>query len=308
MMIGMPRSELVAPPTYSVVIAAFNPGPLLNQAVESVINQSYADWELIVVDDGSTEDLTWIRSVDPRVRLLRTANGGVSVARNRGIAATTGLYVAFLDQDDVWRPTKLDRQRAALDSGENFSYTAFDLIDSDGQRIGPGYGRRVSHRDLLAGEFGVLLSSAVVERQTLLATGLFNPKLRCQQDLDLFIRLARAEEAAFVTSVEVDYRLHEGNASRDYWQSVRELLALYDIEKLTALRDNDIESIKSLKVGRSRVRRNYAFQAVDAMRKAPYRQDTRRLVTDLWRVAKLSPWVLALSAWQAATERLRRIS
>src|SRR5689334_21469319 len=94
-------------PSVTVIIPAYNPGPFLERSLGSVLAQSMADLEVIVIDDGGEEDLSWVEQADPRVQLLRQRNAGVSVARNVAAASAASPLLAFLDQDDVWLPEKL---------------------------------------------------------------------------------------------------------------------------------------------------------------------------------------------------------
>lgn len=100
-------------PAFSVVIPLYNKGGYIARTLESVLNQSCPDFEVVVVDDGSTDDgpEQVERLADPRLRLVRQENGGVSSARNRGIAEAVGEFIAFLDADDEWRPGKLEAHR-----------------------------------------------------------------------------------------------------------------------------------------------------------------------------------------------------
>src|SRR3954469_10276808 len=99
-------------PEVSVVIPAYNAAQTVGTAVDSVLAQTFADLELIVVDDGSRDDTAAVvRARDaPRGKLVRSSNQGVAAARNRGLALASGAFVAFLDADDAWQPTKLERQ------------------------------------------------------------------------------------------------------------------------------------------------------------------------------------------------------
>lgn len=102
-------------PLVSVVIPAHNPGPFLERSVGSVLSQTFTDFECVVVDDGSSQDISFPPVfADPRVRYLRQDNRGVSVARNVGVSSGDSHYVAFLDQDDEWAPAKLEKQVAQL--------------------------------------------------------------------------------------------------------------------------------------------------------------------------------------------------
>src|SRR5437763_14589481 len=101
-------------PTVSVIIPAFNAELYIGAAIQSVISQSFQDWDLIVVNDGSTDATPTIVSDfarrDPRIRLINQQNGKLAKARNSGIAAASGEFIAFLDADDVWVPDKLEKQ------------------------------------------------------------------------------------------------------------------------------------------------------------------------------------------------------
>jgi hypothetical protein len=153
-----------------------------------------------------------------------------------------------------------------MEDGATFSYTAFDLIDEAGAILGPGYGREVDYVTMLRGNFGVLQSSVVVRRAALTAVGLFSPLLRIQQDLDLFLRLARVGRGSFVPTTEVQYRLHGTNASRNYWAAVQELLLVLDHHQLIARARGDIVALDAITTGRRTVRSTYSYQAIDAVR------------------------------------------
>ena len=139
--------------TVAVIIPAYNPDETwLRSALESVTRQTFVDWEAVVVDDGSTAPLTWCGDLDERISVVRQVNLGVPEARNRGLRETTAPFVAFLDADDEWLPTKLDRQVRVLeeDADRVMCSTAFEHIDASGTRIGPGYtGHNRTYVDLL---------------------------------------------------------------------------------------------------------------------------------------------------------------
>jgi len=127
-------------PSVSIVVATYNQAGFLTEAVASVRAQTFADWELLVVDDGSTDDTAAVAARfrdDDRLRYLPGAHAERAVARNRGVAAATGDLVAFLDADDLWRPEKLARQVAALAAapGAGACYTASRFVDRDGRPL-----------------------------------------------------------------------------------------------------------------------------------------------------------------------------
>ena len=126
-------------PLVSVVVAAFNAADFIEETCRSVIQQTYSAWELIVVDDGSTDGTgdivqSLVRS-DPRLRLIRQRNGGVAAARNAGIAAASGGFLCVLDADDLWDPTKIERQLRRLQEagpGAGFAYCWWAWVDVNG--------------------------------------------------------------------------------------------------------------------------------------------------------------------------------
>lgn len=144
----------------SVIMPVYDAEAWLGRAVDSVLTQSHRNLELVAVDDGSRDDsLAILQSFaqrDSRVRVQRQpVNGGVATARNAGLAAARGDYIAFLDADDWWHPAKLERQLASLRaSGARISYASYWRVAEDGRvlsRVDPP--ARLSHRDMLASNF-----------------------------------------------------------------------------------------------------------------------------------------------------------
>lgn len=203
-------------PLVSVVIPAYNPGSFLSESLRSVVSQDYQHWECLVVDDGSTEDLTWVEQIDPRIHLIRQHNSGVSAARNAGITASAGQYVAFLDADDLWLPTKLSQQVTCLEAIPSavLSYTAASYIDGTGKIIGRyPYTRHLSgYRDLLQENcFGT--GSVVARRVAIIRAGGFDVTLQTAEDYDLWLRMSMLGELVFIEDSLAQYRLHGNNAS-----------------------------------------------------------------------------------------------
>ncbi len=130
-------------PTVSVVVPAFNAARTIEKSIESIASQSREDWELIVVDDRSTDDTvqlaTEMARYDRRIRILTLDqnSGSPAAPRNAGVDASTGRYVAFLDADDTWAPHKLDAQVSFMErSGAVLSCTAYDVVDAAGRAAG----------------------------------------------------------------------------------------------------------------------------------------------------------------------------
>ncbi len=254
-------------PLVSVVVPAYEPGPRLREAVDSVLRQTTSGVEVVVVDDGSTEDLTWVGAVDPRVRLIRQPNRGVSVARNVGVRAARGGLVAFLDQDDTWLPDKLERQlegwRAHPDA--SFHCTAFDWVlptgDLPSEPVDPAL-------PWLLSTGHVCLSSLLLPVEHYWAVGGHDPALRMMQDFDLFLRLLVVLGPAHLEPGRlVRYAVHDENASRDYATAARERLRILADHEALALHRGDREAVRAVGEGRRRTAELYAHQAVDAARR-----------------------------------------
>lgn len=213
-------------PTVSVVIPAYNPGPFLRDALESVVSQTYADWECIVVDDGSDENLEWVPGFHPRVMLLRQENRGLPGARNAGAMAGRGRFIAFLDADDVWLPDKLARQIEVMTGGVTLSATAFYRF-AEGERRAGWAPDATSFTGLLRGN-SICASSAMVERGAFESVGRFDERLRSGEDWDLWMRLARLGPVVGLDEVLTGYRLHGGQMSNKiptmWWWSLRVLM------------------------------------------------------------------------------------
>ncbi len=214
----------------SVVIPAFDAEAYIEEALASVLAQSLAPVEVVVVDDGS-RDGTAARAaaVDPRVRVLRQENRGVSAARNAGVSAAQGAWVAFLDADDAWEPTKLEEQMAvARDPSLSAVHCGATLMDAQGRATGRVLRGRggMALEDLLSFRREVCVtggSGLLVRRSTLDEVGGFYEGLSTSADWDLYRRLAASGPLGYVDSPLVRYRLHEGQMHRDLGRFRRDM-------------------------------------------------------------------------------------
>jgi glycosyltransferase involved in cell wall biosynthesis len=217
-------------PEATVVIATRDRCRRLQLAVRSALAQRGVDLEVVIVDDGSTDGTEQMASniPDPRVRYLRLpVSKGVSTARNAGIDEAGGRWIAFLDDDDVWAPTKLERQVAVMASnGRMWSYAGDVMVDgelniiSGGPPAPPDEVVRVleRHDSIPAGA-----SNVVVSADALAAAGPFDPGLTSSEDWDMWIRLARVGPPDWVNSPLVAISYHRHNASRDTASMIRQL-------------------------------------------------------------------------------------
>jgi glycosyltransferase involved in cell wall biosynthesis len=218
-------------PEVSVIMPTRNRPRRLRVALGTVLSQSGVELEVFVVDDGSTDDATE-RTVaevaDPRIRVLRReTQGGISVARNLGIGQATGRWIAFLDDDDVWAPTKLSRQIAAqVAQGRGWSYAGDVLVDADLKILTgsppPPPDEVVAHIEE-HNSVPASASNVIVDAELLADVGSFDPGLTMVEDWDLWIRLARRGPPGWIRSPLVGISQHAENVSRDAAATLRSL-------------------------------------------------------------------------------------
>lgn len=211
-------------PLVSVVIPAYNAARTLKATVQSVFGQSLQDFEIVIVDDGSKDDTLEaaeaIAASDSRVKVAAQPNSGAAAARNAGIKAARGEYVAFLDADDLWLPQKLERQIAVLNSEKDAAavqtgayYVNDDLeILSVRPCIIP---KDVLLETLLFRSFPALMSTLLVKRSAFDKIGLLDTTLVILEDWDLAIRLSRFCNLKSIEEPLALYRNYPGNRSRD---------------------------------------------------------------------------------------------
>jgi glycosyltransferase involved in cell wall biosynthesis len=207
-------------PSVSVVIPTFNCGRFLGQALDSVLAQSVRPAEIIVVDDGSTDD-TAARLAPYRahIRYVRQDNQGVSAARNNGVDRATGDLVAFLDADDVWHPGKLELQLRALADNPGLALLGtrtFDWPATAFPALGDrpaGVVRRVAWHDLVVRN-EIATSSVVVRRDVLRCAGRFDTQMQGPEDRDLWLRVAELAPIGNLELPLMGYREVPGSVSK----------------------------------------------------------------------------------------------
>lgn len=234
-----------ATPRVSVIVPTFNRARLVGPAVRSVLGQTYGDLEVVVVDDGSTDDTADVLAAleDPRVEVLRLpGNSGPAVARNHGIAQARGEVIAFQDSDDRWHKDKLARQLALLDSSPRdvgVVYSGIWRVTPEGERfyvpkeriLGTTYvkeGRVL--RELARGNF-VDLPAAIVRRECLDAVGVFDETYPAIEDWELWLRIAGKYAYAYVAEALVEAPYSPDSISFDHQRNAQAyeiLIARYE--------------------------------------------------------------------------------
>ncbi len=177
----------------SVIIPTFNRAWCLMEAIDSVFTQTYKNYELIVVDDGSTDNTNELLRHSEDITVIHQANQGVSAARNRGIAACSGLLVAFLDSDDLWRPDKLAAQVSFFNQNpEAMICQTQEIWIRNGKRIHPKNRHRKVSGHFFERSLGLCLvspSAVMLKRRLFAEVGYFDEQLPACEDYDLWLRV-----------------------------------------------------------------------------------------------------------------------
>ena len=204
----------------SVIIPVYNGDQTIKETITSVLNQTFQDFELIIINDGSEDGtLEVIDSIkDPRIKVFSYSNAGPNPSRNRGIAEAKGEYIAFIDADDLWAPDKLASQLQALQVHPQpaVAYSWTDYIDESSQFL-----RRGSHiqvtgdvlRHLLLINFIESGSNPLIRQEALATVGGFDEALTHGEDWDMWLRLAARYQFVAVPSPQVFYRVYADSSS-----------------------------------------------------------------------------------------------
>jgi glycosyltransferase involved in cell wall biosynthesis len=209
----------MTPPKVTVIMPAYNRAAYLREAIDSVLAQTLSDLELIVVDDGSTDETAALLAAvgDARLRCLRQEHRGVSAAVNRGLRAARGEYIARLDSDDVWFPETLQTLAAVLDARPEIGavYAKGQAMTAGGKPLPRtnGLPQRFegdSLRSLLYEDFTCNIVT-LARRSCFERAGEYDESLPANEDWDMWLRIAEHDRFAFVDRILARFRLHEGN-------------------------------------------------------------------------------------------------
>jgi glycosyltransferase involved in cell wall biosynthesis len=302
-------------PLVSVVIPAYNAEHTILKTIQSVQKQTFSNFELIVINDGSTDRTLEVlnRIVDTRLKIFSYENGGLPVARNRGIAHATGEFIAFIDADDLWTPEKLELQLAALqqhqEAGVAYSWTAF--IDEKGEILyaqEPTFFEGNVYPQLLASNFISSGSNILVHRRFIKLAGEFDFSLKSAEDWDYNIRLAALCPFVVVSKYQIFYR--KSSQSMTAKVDVMQKAILTVIERAFQTAPPELQFLKNQTLANSYrffakiyldhvVHKNGISQAFEKLKKAIWlypkillKRETQRLVLKLVLV-QLLPYKIA---------------
>lgn len=222
----------------SIITPSHNSSLFISKTIESVLIQSYSDWEMIIVDDCSTDHSAEIIQsfVDQghRIKLIQlTKNSGAAVARNAGIEAAQGRYIAFLDSDDEWLPHKLEKQIAFMQANNySFTFAAYDKVDEAGKIFGHvGAPNKVTYFDLLkSSSIGCLTAMYDTEY----FGKIYMPLIRKRQDLALWLQLLKKTKYAYGLNESLGrYQVRHNSISADKRSAALYQWRVYrDVERL----------------------------------------------------------------------------
>lgn len=225
-------------PLVSIIVPAYNASRFIEATIRSVQEQSYTNWELIIVNDGSkdqTEELVKPFLIDKRIQLLSQKNSGVCIARNNGLKNAKGEFIALLDADDLMLPENLNAKIERLNANPNadWIYSNLILIDENGNSAGPdtnGKGENVLENLLLwNGEVIPGPCSNLVFRRKIIDNGIqFDPKFSTAADQDFCMQLAGNYQSVFLSETFAAYRILPNSMSRNIAVMEKDHLAVYE--------------------------------------------------------------------------------
>ena len=242
-------------PKVSVIIPTYNAMTYISETVGSVLSQTFTDFELLIIDDGSSDGtVQWASQiVDPRVKLISQPNHGKPFTNNRGIAHTQGDYIAFLDHDDLWEPTKLEKQVRCLEDNPAIGLVDTWLFVADAQgnprnkvttsrAEGKVWKQMIEFNSICCG------STPMVRRCCFETVGGFDEKLFPCEDWDMWIRIASRYPFAVVKEPLARWRQHSNNTSNNWKRMFQACLMV--VEKTFQSAPSEFLYLKSCSVGR----------------------------------------------------------
>jgi glycosyltransferase involved in cell wall biosynthesis len=223
------------PALVSIITATYNMGRYLPQTIASILAQDYPAWELIVVDDGSTDDTPDILAryqEDPRITVIQQANAGQTAAKNQGIAAARGELIGFCDADDTWLPDKLSRQVPCFAGSTRLGvvYGETVWVDAQDRPLPKPQIRRYSGRvaaQLLVDNF-IPFCTALIRREALQEAGGFDPSLSMAIDYDLWLRIAVDYDFLYLPVPLARYRIWDGQMSRKMGERMENFFRIFE--------------------------------------------------------------------------------
>ncbi|WP_375493076.1 glycosyltransferase [uncultured Nostoc sp.] len=270
-------------PKISVIIPAYNSEKTIKQTIQSVLNQTFTNLELIVINDGSQDSTLEVvtQFQDSRIKVFSYANAGGNVSRNRGLHHAVGEFVSFLDADDLWTPDKLQSQLKALQENATakVAYGWTDYIDTNGKFILSGKRINVNgniYEELLLNNFLENGSNPLIDKKALITLGGFDESLNAAQDWDMWLRLASKFNFVCVPSVQILYRISANSVSSNLVR--QEKACLQVLERAYKERPSTLKNSWDISLGNL-----YKYLVCKALQKPFNRQKALSSAIFLWK-------------------------
>jgi glycosyltransferase involved in cell wall biosynthesis len=220
-------------PLISIITPCYNSAPFISQTIESVLAQTYQNWEMIIVDDGSTDNsydiILAYTQQDTRIRIYQMEqNTGAAVCRNKAIELSQGEYLAFLDSDDLWIPEKLEKQLRFMQENDcDFSFTEYEHIDEDGKPLGVKARviKRLTYKKMLLHDFTGCLTVMYKRNK------IFIPKVgNSIEDYTLFLAILKhTDKALGYPECLAQYRIHAKSLSGNKLNKIKKIKLFFDV-------------------------------------------------------------------------------
>ena len=275
----------------SIIMPVYNVTDYVGESIKSIQDQTYVNWELLVVNDGSTDDTAEVVAAladkDHRIKLINQANGGVSRARNTGLDLAKGSLISFLDGDDLWEPTFLaDLIEAKNRTGAGMAYCAYDHLHRNRLRRKYRY-QTPSGRILLAaikGTVRIVICGLVVDRSIVSANNLsFTPDCPYAEDWEFIAKVLTLTDAARVSESLLIYRVRRGSAIHSQWDWRKRIHGIWVNERLADFIQEHLPKGPQRREILQALRQRTAYDAYRffwRMVKNGYHEDAMRLLQD----------------------------
>ncbi|RFU67441.1 glycosyltransferase family 2 protein [Bacillus sp. V59.32b] len=230
-------------PLVSIITPSYNASEFIERTITSVRKQTFQDWEMIIVDDCSTDDtrdkLRVYAEEDKRIRVIHLKNnGGAAIARNTALQNAEGRYIAFLDSDDCWKRDKLEKQIQFMQNNSYaFTFTGYELIDNDGNPVHKQVEapRRISYEDMLKNTIVGCLTVMIDRQQT---GPVQMPNIRTRQDFATWLSVLKKGFIAYGLNENLaEYRVGNSSISKNKWKAAKMNWFVYrKVEKLNVIK------------------------------------------------------------------------
>ena len=276
----------------SVIIPVYNGEKTIKETILSVLNQTFENWELIIINDGSTDSTIEIiaQIQNTKIRVFNCENAGLAKSRNRGIDHSQGEYISFLDADDLWTPDKLEAQFQALQENPEamVAYSWTDYIDQSSQFLHSGRHITINgniYQHLLVNNFLENGSNPLIRKQALNQVGKFDTSLKAGEDWDMWLRLAVHYQFVAVPLPQILYRVSADSMSSQIKN--QEIECLKVIEKAFKSAPESQQNLKCLSLSNL-----YKYLTFKAIEDSPSRQNAGIAAYCLWQYCKYKPELL----------------